>query len=694
MTNMRHGRSLHALAPTFAASLMVAGIAACQQINDSSASTADSAAGASSKAQKLALIVGINDYQAVTKLRGCVSDAKNMQLLLTGKYEFPKEDVVLLLDKEATHAAIVKAFQEHLIGRADRDAIVVFHFSGHGSQMKDDGNEEVDGMDETIVPVDSRTAGVYDITDDEINGLFQELTKKTKNVTFILDCCHSGGNVKVPELVRRAPPDTRPPPAPAAYARAVANGERGDYVLIAGCKADEVSFEFTDPLSKQPCGALTYFFVQAVKSANAEQSTYRDIMDQVQAQVTRAYPSQHPQIEGADADNFVFNSKVSVPEPFVLASPEGDKLRLDAGEAQGIMVGSLFDVYAPGTKDFDDRPALTRIEITADEAFSATGKLLKPAAVPALSRAVLRQCGYPEQRIGVYFLNPGSNSVFAGIRSALESQDERIDRTHGASPRFRDVYEVVSQPNQARILVEQITPDEFNRLNAKGELADLPSNSPMQVVVMAADGTILSTVPASDPDVKGRVLSELAQWGKWFQLRDVRNPSPSRIKIEFTVKPLKGRDARAPVLPDLALASGEKIVFTVRNNGQQDVYFTILDFSSDGSIGIVYPPAGNQELLTKNVPEWSDQTVTFLPAGRKRVRDTLKLVATTSPIDFTFLRQERIKGLPKDPKSLENPLTRILGSAAYIERNVAPTTTNTDDWTTAERIVEVLPAAP
>ena len=103
---------------------------------------------------------------------------------------------------------------------------------------------------------------------------------------------------------------------------------------------------------------------------------------------------------------------------------------MEAGEAQGITAGCLLDVYAPGTKDFANRPALTRVEVTAVEPFASTAKLLKPAAVPALSRAVLRQCGYPQQRLGVHFLNPKSNSQFAAIRSAIESKSEPTDRTH------------------------------------------------------------------------------------------------------------------------------------------------------------------------------------------------------------------------------------------------------------------------
>jgi hypothetical protein len=117
-----------------------------------------------------------------------------MKTLLTSKFEFPPANVLVLTDEKATHAGIVAAFKKHLIANTQRGDIVVFHYSGHGSQMKDVSGDELDGLDETIVPHDSRDpAGkVFDISDDEINSLLQELSKKTQNITFIFDSCNSG----------------------------------------------------------------------------------------------------------------------------------------------------------------------------------------------------------------------------------------------------------------------------------------------------------------------------------------------------------------------------------------------------------------------------------------------------------------------------------------------------------------------
>ena len=116
------------------------------------------ALGTQTKYKKLALLVGIDDYKYVSDLRGTVNDVKNMKRLLVESFGFPddEEHIRVLTDKRATREAIITSIEEHLIAKARSDSIVVFHYSGHGSQLKDAvRGDEIDGWDETIVPHDS-----------------------------------------------------------------------------------------------------------------------------------------------------------------------------------------------------------------------------------------------------------------------------------------------------------------------------------------------------------------------------------------------------------------------------------------------------------------------------------------------------------------------------------------------------------
>jgi uncharacterized caspase-like protein len=131
-------------------------------------------------ASKRALLIGIDDYKEVSDLKGCVNDVELIKSDLVSKFGFPEDNVKTLKNQDATHAGIVAGIRQHLIANAQQGDVVLLHFSGHGSQTRDEvGGDEIDGYDETLVAHDSRTPGVFDITDDQINGLMQELTAKT-----------------------------------------------------------------------------------------------------------------------------------------------------------------------------------------------------------------------------------------------------------------------------------------------------------------------------------------------------------------------------------------------------------------------------------------------------------------------------------------------------------------------------------
>src|SRR5262250_655362 len=59
---------------------------------------------------KHALLVGINNYKYPTRispLAGSINDVEDMKSVLIGKFDFPPENVLVLKDGQATHAAII-----------------------------------------------------------------------------------------------------------------------------------------------------------------------------------------------------------------------------------------------------------------------------------------------------------------------------------------------------------------------------------------------------------------------------------------------------------------------------------------------------------------------------------------------------------------------------------------------------------
>ena len=97
-----------------------------------------------------ALLVGINDYQGVSDLRGCVNDVLDMHFSLRSLFGFKTEEIRTLTNDRATKDHITHRLRWLTEGAKSGDYLV-FHFSGHGSQIRDRNRDElVDHLDEII----------------------------------------------------------------------------------------------------------------------------------------------------------------------------------------------------------------------------------------------------------------------------------------------------------------------------------------------------------------------------------------------------------------------------------------------------------------------------------------------------------------------------------------------------------------
>ena len=604
--------------------------------------------------QKRALLVGINDYQNVTKLGGCVNDVLRMKNLLVNKFQFPEVNIIVLTDKQATRAGMIKAFRQELIEKAKPGDIIVFHYSGHGSRMKDVHKDEIDGWDSTIVPQDSRAGDIFDLSDDEINDLLLELAQKTANITCVLDSCHSGNATRGGATVRQIPDDLRDPPVTTRTTRGTetkgASGFRpisANYVLIAGSKAHQLSNEFIVEGQRQ--GALTFYLTEALKKAG-EQTTYRDLMDEVSRQVSARFPSQEPDLEGAGADALVFSGAQCLAQAYVLASPgqrHGEVL-VEAGAVYGLSKGSILDVYLPATKTFGpETKRVAQIELTKVDPLTAEARILEGSVTEKYSRAVLREVSYADFKLKLYYAGLERSPVLRQIQ----------DRLSGCA-----FIEKVSNELQCHLRLRE----------EKGE-----------IVTEAADTSPLSPrVSASDPGAVDHVEKQILQWHRWYAVRSISNPVPRvSVKLHFSPTP-PGFGATREV------REGERYELSVEKASDQPLSVAVLDLSTDGSITVVFPPEGG----ARQVPQRSTSAPVglefFVPEGRSSVQDTIKVFATDGPIDPWVFRQEAVRGPKAAGDASLNPLAALLESS-LLGRTRNPRPVKLGDWATVELLLLV-----
>jgi len=214
---------------------------------------------------KKALIVGINYRGTGSELNGCINDAENIKKELeTRGYK----DIVFLTDDtnvKPTRSNILKCFLDLILSGAQN---LFFHYSGHGSYIKDISGDEKDGRDETLVPIDYMENGM--IIDDELRGIISCLNE-SQSLTCLLDCCHSGTGVDLRySLYERYGGIGYSMRKNSKYPKT-----RGKCVLFSGSRDTETSADAF--LGGRYQGAMTFSFIKSLQLSNTYEDMVRNI---------------------------------------------------------------------------------------------------------------------------------------------------------------------------------------------------------------------------------------------------------------------------------------------------------------------------------------------------------------------------------------------------------------------------------
>jgi hypothetical protein len=144
--------------------------------------------------KKRALLVGINNYRSINDLQGCINDVTNVRSILKTFFGFTNNDIRVLTDDRATKENILSRLKK-MVKEAKTGDLLIFHYSGHGSQIRDRDNDELnDHMDELICPYDMNWDDGF-ITDDMLCIILSEL-RKGVSMEIIFDCCHAGSGTR------------------------------------------------------------------------------------------------------------------------------------------------------------------------------------------------------------------------------------------------------------------------------------------------------------------------------------------------------------------------------------------------------------------------------------------------------------------------------------------------------------------
>lgn len=305
---------------------------------------------------KFALLIGLTNFknQSINRIDGCENNVPLLAETLVNDYGFEKQNVLSVLNENATKQNIIKSFKSHLVGNArksreqGKEATVVYYFCGHGSQTADQDKDENDGLDETFVTYDSRTDDVPDMRDDELDDLKHELFPLTHNALYILESCHSGTASRTDEqyISQEVAEDTKQyKPYKRKYAP-TKEDETGFYTEIAASMSSlTAKSESREFCRCTPYSLMTKALVEGLKRAT-NTTTYRALVRDVATAVSKE-SQQEPQVEG-NKNALLFDGAAKKAKPFI----EIEKLNADgsinifAGKAHGLKPGAQVAVYS------------------------------------------------------------------------------------------------------------------------------------------------------------------------------------------------------------------------------------------------------------------------------------------------------------------------------------------------------------
>ncbi|KAI9373579.1 caspase domain-containing protein [Aspergillus egyptiacus] len=329
-------------------------------------------------------------------LLGPLADAAAMKRVLQ-ELGFEVEECC---DSSATRQGVLDAWQRLIDATCPEDTVVIY-YTGHGALVrpKDDAGDE--GNAELEMPEHARTFQVlvpmdYDQTTDtdfrgilniEISYLLRNTTAKTRNVTIIADCCHSGSMFRGPGSGVTARPRNLPKIAYHSVASFLASLRNGGHfhgeldingnphaVRIAASTVHELAMEYMDAHGVWR-GALTEALISAMQLVNGHDVSWRTILMHVRRIVQARFPLQHPRAEGP-GDRMLFSLQHVTPTALQHFVVVGDTPIFQAGTVFGIRKGNTYAVMPLGPQDVaEPRKELPEATVIAVTGFSAQLKL-------------------------------------------------------------------------------------------------------------------------------------------------------------------------------------------------------------------------------------------------------------------------------------------------------------------------------
>ena len=623
---------------------------------------------------KQALLVAVTQYDRQLSNSACrwkdLSTKEDIELMKQAllRSGFDSSQIIILAGK-ITKDQIIQAFKTQLITNAEPNGIYYFHFSGHGYQIPDDNNDEMDGFDEALVPADAcndegkRKKG-FDyskyLRDDELQVLLNELRTKVGakgNVMVSLDACHSGtatrGSGEFRGQVRE----------PDADARNISESSNADFGIVTEdknlspltCFFASSEFELNKEYhsSTLKCGSLSYALSKAITESNTKTS-YAALFDRVKNIMNSIVPGQTPHIEG-EYNQEVFGGNIQEQAKYLKISKiESSKiLKIDGGLLSSFTENSIVGFYPPDTRDYRTATPYIKGKIISSEITNSTVQL--DSDFTDLEKINLSW---------VYMLEKGITSN--GIMIQVLSSNDNIGKSFKKKIESYPSYKITTDPTKTDILVELAT--------FKGKKSDTLYVSNREGLICSK--TLVSNLKELNDEEFNQILKSIISYEQVKMLRslEIENSEynmtieiiPYKLK-EGIVKAKSSNDyiqldssyiyKKGSTIPEIPV--GTSVQFKVKNNGSFSLYYTILDITPLNGMEVLAPTKGKSPQEFK-VASGKEQIIPGIYKLEEPLGDEmLKIIMTSQAIDLRTVMSAKGAGT----RGSSSPFEDLLNSS-------------------------------
>lgn len=606
----------------------------------------------SNRGRKSALLIGINKYSSppLADLRGSLSDVATTERFLTEVADI--SNITKLIsppdspnDPLPTRANIASAFQT-LARSAQPGDFIYIHYSGHGSRLSTafgDLKGENVPFDECLVL--ARSDGKLDhLRDVEIAFLLKQIADKGATVTFVLDCCHSGGATRgddedsdgvrgsdeIPDenffdLERKPmqsvedledawglPPDDGGDDA----------GRGGSVVqhwmtaskginFLAACRPKQKAQEVP---RRKPVryGLFTDCLASVVIAQNGGADRLRQLSCDVVSNLVAHTLKTHELKSSSQEQDVVFGGQgdchffgvESVVQPAVVVTSVDTlvsgklKVGLTAGVAHGVCVDDVFAIYPsdrPLASLADYTAPLATCSVTAVENFTCKAHTQSNAAnleqvqlgCAAVSlRTILKDHVLQPKGVWVSAADDSAeppDPVVQKVRDCI-SRGSRLVDLKGDGEAF---FKVLVQEDGSFTIF--FTP---NQAEAKVEVTGEPEDVLAHLIHLTIFYNLFNLAKDNAAQQeRGLTVSKIG-----YLDQDAKPPEPRRFQLDCP--PSLAADLKPVPQDSIDILTGQSLGIEVRNTSLEEVYVEILDLEPSWRVTRTYPMPSKSPILT------------------------------------------------------------------------------------------------